>query len=172
MHFYKSSHIILTTVKSNISYFKPANHNIYLWRHANLQGMSKDVHISLQISLLQILLKLPLKNIDLISEKLDMYNEYVCAIYVSSTYQSWINHTLKQLRRHKQLSYNKPDQLIYIPAHWLYYNQSKKEMQKNAVNPTTSTCQISYVRASVLWKWQKEKTFQLYKITPHCFLWY
>ena len=32
--------IILTTVKSNI---KPANHNVYLWRHANLQDMREDI---------------------------------------------------------------------------------------------------------------------------------
>ena len=35
--------IILTTVKSNISYSKSANHNVYLWRHANLQDMSEDM---------------------------------------------------------------------------------------------------------------------------------
>ena len=35
--------IILTTVKSNISYSKSANHNVYLWRNANLQDMSEDI---------------------------------------------------------------------------------------------------------------------------------
>ena len=35
--------IILTTVKFNISYSKAANHNVYLWRHASLQDMNKDI---------------------------------------------------------------------------------------------------------------------------------
>jgi len=47
----------------------------------------------------------------------------------NSVHQPWINHTLKQLRRRKQRSYNRAGS-TNLPMHWSYYKQLKKEMQK------------------------------------------
>ena len=56
-----------------------------------------------------------------------MTNTYMPSkVNLSGIRQTWINHTLKQMRRHKQQSYNKV-RSTNLPAHWLYYKQSRKE---------------------------------------------
>ena len=99
--------IILTTIKSNISYSKPSNHSVCLWRHANLQDMSKDMlNFSSDFTNARTV-ETPIEELwsKLRNMPLDTMNTYVRSkIKSSSTHRPWINLTLKQLRRRKQQS--------------------------------------------------------------------
>ena len=91
-------------------------------------------------------------------------NKYVPSkIKSSSICQPLINCTLKQMRMCEQQSYNKA-RSTNLPGYWLYYKQLKKKCKKNAINHTTSICQISYMSPM---KMAKRRTLQLYKIISH-----
>ena len=94
--------------------------------------MSKDIlNFSLDFTNTHTI-ETPIKELwsKLRNKLLDAMNTYVPSkIKSSSIRQPWINRTLKQLRRHKQQSYNKA-RSTNLPEHWLHYKQLKKEMQK------------------------------------------
>jgi len=102
--------IVITTVKSIVSYSKQANHTIYLWRLANLEDMSKNMlNFYLEFTnantIDTLIEELWLKFCD---KLLDIMNTHVPSkIKSNSVHRPWINHTLKQIRRHKQQSYNR-----------------------------------------------------------------
>ena len=124
--------MILTTINSDISYPKPNSHCIYLWNKANLQNMSEDISKFTSEFTNMYALDTSVDNLwcSFRDKLLETINTDVpCKIKSKNSHQPWINRTLKQLRRHKQCSYNRA-RSTNLPTHWLHYKKLKKEMQK------------------------------------------
>ena len=106
--------IILTTIKSNISYSKPANYNVYLWRHVYLQDMNDDMLNFSSVFTNIHTIETPIEELwsKLRNKLLDIINAYVPSkIKSSSIRHPWINHTLREDVNYKVTT--KLDPLIY-----------------------------------------------------------
>ena len=123
---------ILTTMKLSITYQKSVGHKVYLWKQANLQEMKKSM-VEFSSKLTQdYSIETPVEVLwSLFHNKLlSLLNTFVPSkIKHTSNRKLWINHKIKQLRRHKQKAYNKARQ-TNLSLHWTQFKDLKRQMQR------------------------------------------
>ena len=109
-----------------------ADYKVYFWKQANLQEM-KDNMIQFSSSLLQdYTTKTPVETLwsQIHNHLLHLLNTFVSSkMKHNNNHKPWINHTIKQLRSHKQNAYNKV-RSTNLSLHWTQFKELKRQMQR------------------------------------------
>jgi len=126
--------IILTTIKSKISYQDQQSHKIYLWKKANLEEMSRTLSNYAREFTSHFTVDTPVDTVwgalrDKLLETLDTFVPSKIKKQNNNLRQPWITRRLIQLRRQKQRSYNRAKR-TNLPFHWSQFKSLKRQMQK------------------------------------------
>ena len=124
--------MIFGTFQTSLPQQKQPKHKIFLWDSGNLDEIRAQLLSFTDYYLSTFSPASPVDELwnTLSSKILDLMNNYIPTKLVQTNVkQTWINHNIKKIRRHKQRLYNKAKSTNSI-SDWKSYKEAKKQMQQ------------------------------------------